>query len=65
MTDQSSLGLEKEILNSLLEKGLMLLKCHRQGYDEAADMSEIYQGIKSRIEKNWQLQSIFTALLTI
>lgn len=51
VTDQTGSGLEEEILASLEEKGLTLFKCRGQGYDGAANMSGIYQGVKSRIEQ--------------
>jgi hypothetical protein len=47
--DQSSEGLEKDILQSLNEKGLSLKKCRGQGYDGAAVMSGVYSGVQARI----------------
>lgn len=49
--DQTGKGLEEEIINNIEEKNFMLTKCRGQGYDGAANVSEGYKGVNSRIEK--------------
>lgn len=51
ITDQTGEALEEEIIKSLEEKQLKLSKCRGQGYDGAANMSGVYNGVKSRIER--------------
>ncbi|KAF3837719.1 hypothetical protein F7725_009487 [Dissostichus mawsoni] len=49
VTDQTAAGLEREILESMERKGILLGKCRGQGYDGASNMSGVYSGVQKRI----------------
>uniref|UniRef100_A0A6P7GRT3 Zinc finger MYM-type protein 1-like n=1 Tax=Diabrotica virgifera virgifera TaxID=50390 RepID=A0A6P7GRT3_DIAVI len=48
--DQTAEGLADEILKTINSKGLDLSKCRGQGYDGAAVMSGVYNGVQRRIK---------------
>jgi len=50
VVDQSAFSLFKLILQNIEKKGLSIAKCRGQGYDSAANMSGIYNGLQKRIK---------------
>ncbi|XP_060846403.1 zinc finger MYM-type protein 1-like [Rhopalosiphum padi] len=50
VVDQSASSLSKLILQNIEKKGLSIGKCRGQGYDGAANMSGMYNGLQKRIK---------------
>ncbi|KAE9534354.1 hypothetical protein AGLY_008444 [Aphis glycines] len=50
VVDQSASSLSELILQNIEKKGLSIAKCRGQGYDGAANMSGMYNGLQKRIK---------------